>query len=461
MAIAQFSGVASGIDSKSLIDALIEARQVANDKRRNEIDFIEKETEAFNELKEKLLKLDDLIVPFRTSSGGGVTKTASSTDPTVATAVAGSTASNASYALDVTSVANSATASFNQTYGAVTDTVSAGSGNVTILVGQGSEQKTITAAVTNTTTVQQLVDALNSDSDSAGRFVASAVNVGTTSSPSYKIVFNTLKSGTEQGEIGITADAGLTELQATEIEQATDAVFEIGGILGTITRSSNSVSDVIAGVTFNLSKAGTSSITVGDDPSSTVDKVAEIVTAFNDIVAYINERNIVSQDASSRDKTITFEPLAKTRLDDQFLSSFRDKLAAATSVSGTAVRSIASMGISTNRDGTISLDEEKLKAAIASDPSGVGEVLNDFADSVSGIDGTIYQYTRFQGFIDNAISSNSSEIDVLNEAIAKLDRQTDKMRERLDKQFANLERVSGELQSKQQALTGILAGLGG
>lgn len=464
MAIAQFSGLASDIDSKALIDALVEARQIANDKRKAEIEFIGKESEALDELKQKLLSLDDLITPFRTASGGGVTKTTSSTDPTVATAVAGSSAINASYALTVVSTANSATTSFNQTYSALSDFVStSGSGSVDILVGTGADQKTISATVTaNSTTVQELVSALNSDTDAAGRFVASAVNVGTTSSPSYKIVLTTLKSGTAEGEISVSADPAITELQSLATpQQASDAVFSIAGIDGNITRSTNTVSDVISGMTFNLAKAGTTTITVGDDAAATADRISEIVEAFNDLVKYVKEKNVVTQDETSRDKSVLFEALAKTRLDDDFLSSFREALSGASAEGGTAVRSIAEMGISTNRDGTISLDENKLKAAIASDPIGVGQVLNEFADAASGVSGTIYQYTRFQGFIDSAIQANKDQVQVLDEAIAQLDRQTDKLRERLEKQFARLEAVTAELQSTQNALSGILAGLTG
>ena len=361
MPIAQFSGLASGIDSASLIDALIEAKLSVNEKRKSEVEFLKSESTALDDINEKLLSLEALIDPFRTANGGGVSKQATSTDSTVATAVVGSSATNASYSIDVISIANTGTASFDESYSGLSDFAStAGTGTLSITIGTGANQVTVSATVTqNVTTIDDLVTALNSDTDADGRFAASAVNVGTDSSPDYRIVLSSLRSGTDFGQIGITADPSLTELQGgvTTIEQATDAVFHVDGIAGNITRSSNSVSDVLSGVTLQLSKAGSTVISIGNDAQETADKVSEIVTAFNDIVAYIKENNTVTQNANSSDRTNVFGTLAKTRLDDDFISQFRLDLSGAASANGTVATSIAEIGISTNRDGTLSFDE--------------------------------------------------------------------------------------------------------
>jgi flagellar hook-associated protein 2 len=121
---------------------------------------------------------------------------------------------------------------------------------------------------------------------------------------------------------------------------------------------------------------------------------------------------------------------------------------------------LSELGLSTNRDGTITFDAEKFTSVVTDDPDGATGVLRDFADRVSGVSGTIFQYTRLNGFVDVAQQSNNNQIENLNAAIAQLDRQTDSQRDSLTKRFANLESITGELQSKQQALTGILAGLG-
>ena len=86
--------------------------------------------------------------------------------------------------------------------------------------------------------------------------------------------------------------------------------------------------------------------------------------------------------------------------------------------------------------------------------------MNDFADTTSGVGGMIYQYTRFQGLVDIAQTSNQNQIDNLNRSIESLERQTDKIRTSLTQRFARLESISAQLQSQQSALTSALSSLG-
>lgn len=460
-AIAQFSGLASGIDSASLIDAIIEAKQTTNKLREDDIDFLGSENDALEELNTKFLALADLLDGFRTANGGGVNKEAASSDTTVATASASAAAANSSYALTVSSVANTATGSFNHSYTSATDYVStAGSGNVTVTVGTGSDQVVITAAVTaNVTTLSDLVSAINGDPNNGGRVQVSAVNIGTDGSPDYRLVFGTSNSGTAKGSLSLAADGAITELATNTVEQATDAVFSISGISGSITRASNSISDVMSGLTFQLYKTGTANITVSTDAETSAASMDEIVTAFNDIVDYVNENDTIERVEEDSEVDNVYGTLAKTRVDNDFLASFREALFEATSTSGTAVTAMSELGFSTNRDGTITFDADDFKAAVAGDPLGASEVITDFADSTAGISGMIYEYTKLGGFIDIAQDSNNSEIENLQDAVDQLDRRCDSLRTSLEKTFANLESTVAELQSKQQELNSYLSGL--
>ncbi len=463
MATVQFSGLSSGINSSQLIDALIDAKLAANKKREAQIAQITTENTALDDLNTKLLALDKLIDPLRTANSGGLSKKTSSSDSDVLSASAGSNASNATYALTVTSIAKPATASYNQTYSSLSSYAStAGSGTVSIQVGTGSDQVTISANVTqNSTTVQQLVDALNSDADAGGRFRASVVNVGTSGSPSYKVVMTSLESGTEKGSIAVSASGALTEFQSgvTTIDQADDAVFHVDGILGNITRSSNSVDDVIEGLSINLVDVGSATITISNDASATADKAEEIVGAVNELIEFLQENNKVTTDQTSKDRTNIFGSLARTSLDDDFLTQFKLDISEAETEDGTTVQGASDLGISTNRDGTLDFDKDAFLAAVAADPVGVQQVLNSFADRASGVSGTIYQYTRFQGLIDISQSSNTDQISTLNDSIAALVRQTDKLRQGLTLKYASLESLSSKMQAQDGQLSSILASL--
>jgi len=467
MAIAQFSGLASGIDSKSLIDAVIEAKLRTNEIRSEKISSLESENDALEELNTKLLSLSELLDKFRTANGGGISKKASSTDSSVVTAAVSPAASNSSIGMTVASVASSGTGSFSDSYvdgDSLFAPNTVGTQTITVQVGTGADQVNISVDITAATTAQEFVDAVNSDANASGRAVASMVKVADND---YRVVVSTLKTGLNEGQIAFSVPSGAagfggnTDLQTRTIDQATNALFSIDGIAGTITRQSNSISDVLTGVTFQLSKTGTASVIVTDDADASGDQFQEIVDAFNDIVEFIAENNTATQDNASRDKNIIYGTLGQTRIDDDFLSQFREKLLGASSGSTTgAAQSAADLGISTNRDGTISFNVEKFKEAVASDSSGATAVFRDFADQSAGVDGFIYQFTTFQGVIDIAQSSNLSQIDSLNDKIDQLQRSADKTRDRLVLQFTRLERVTAELQQKQSELSSVLSGLG-
>jgi flagellar hook-associated protein 2 len=459
MAVAQFSGLASGIDSQSLIDALIAARQKKNDIRKKEITDIEAESDALLEFKKKLQGFSDLIEKFRTINGGGIAKKASSIDPSVATAAASSTAVNASYSLTVTSVADSANGSFDTTYTSADSIVSAIGGDITATVGTGADQVIITKSVGPTTTLSQFVNDFNADSTASNRVVASAVNIGTTGTPDFRLVFTTLESGSSKGTLALGSTTA--ELTASTIDQASNAVFSIGGISSSITRSSNTVSDVVSGLTFSIIDTGTTTISVANDSDKTSSQLEEIVDSYNEIVAYQAENNKVERVRNGNSFENTFGSLAKVRTDDDFLSTFRSTLSGTSSTLGTTVKIFAELGVTTNRfDGTLIFDADDFKTAVAADSIGATELLNNFADSIGGFSGKIYEFTKTGGQIDISIDSNNSQIESISEAIAQLDRQTDKMKERLTRTFTNLESVTARLQSSQQQLTSVLSSLG-
>ena len=85
-------------------------------------------------------------------------------------------------------------------------------------------------------------------------------------------------------------------------------------------------------------------------------------------------------------------------------------------------------------------------------------MLSNFADKTSGVSGSIFQYTKFQGFIDVRENRATKQTILIGDSV-QLDRQTDQERESLTKQFSNLEAISAQLQSKQAQLTAVLSSI--
>jgi flagellar hook-associated protein 2 len=420
---------------------------------------------AVEELGSKLDGLKSLLRDFTSLAGGGVSKVGSSSRETVVTATAANSAANGSYEVTVNTLAKGHVYTFDQTFSSsatalqssLTGSESAADRTLTFTVGTGSEQETVSIEVPNGSyTVGDFVSAFNNASSKAE---ASLVNVGTASSPSYKVLISSLYEGTERGQITRTAlGASLTNLTAYTESAAADASLTITGI-GSLTRASNTINDILPGLTLSLVATGTSTVKVSEDAASTSTKVQEFVDSYNQIVKFINENNAVTRDESGTEVKNIFGPLATSRTDDNALSALRSNLGSSVASGGSTVRVLSDLGITTERDGTLKFDVTKFNSAVAAEPSSVSDVLMSFADSVALTGGTIDLFTRFGGLFDVTVNSNKTLISNLNSRISDAEKQIAKQADSLKARYARLESLMGKMQQQQASLSQALAGL--
>ncbi len=467
MATLSFAGIASGLDTQALIDATTNAsRQTRVKPDQDRVSKLEGANTAFEELSAKLDALRDTLQNFTSLSGGGVAKVGTSSKESVVSATAQPTAFNGSYAVTVSALATNHTYSFDTTYSDIGDAIQStltgaeaeSDRTVSFTVGTGTEQETVDVVITDGSfTIQNFVDEFNSTSQKAR---ASLVNTGTTASPAYKIVISSLYEGTEKGTIARTSlGASLTNLSAYSENVAADSSVTISGI-GTLTRSTNTISDVIPGVSLELNSLGSSTVKIAEDSTSTISKVQEFIDTYNDLVQFIDSNNVVAREEDGEQVTNTFAPLASTRVDDNMLDSIRSEISAAVASSGTSVRIFADLGITSQRDGTLGFDTTKLQSAISSEVSSVSAVFQSFADSVATTGGVIDQYTRFNGLLDVTVNANKTTISDLNKRISEAEASIQRQADALKLRYARLESVMGRLQNQQQSLSSALAGLG-
>ena len=471
-ATVNFSGIASGIDSSSLIQALLDQQRASRitplEKKNTELTD---SNSALAELKSKLSTLQTTLRGFSSLTGGAVSKIASSSDETKVTATASKAAANGSYSVNVTQLAKNETYSFRSTAGAYTSSTSAiasGINNadpaidrtVSFSIGSSSPES-VSVEITSSTTLESFVADFNSQSD---RATASIANVGTSASPDYRILISSNTTGTAEGSITTTVGASITGQSAfnnNSEDNATDAEFTLSRVGGTITRSSNTVSDLITGLSFQLNATGSATLSVGTDAETTKAGVSDFVDQFNEIVSFIQENNLVSVEGTEDGGSeALFAALSGTSVDDSVLSSLRSALSGTSYSGGSAVSIFANLGISTERDGTLAFDEDAFDEAIADEPESVNQILLSFADTVSLTGGTIDSYIRYNGLIDITKNSNQTLIDDNQERIDQYESQLEHYREQLTLRFAKLESVIGGLQQQQQSLSSALAGLG-
>ncbi len=462
MALVSFAGLASGIDSTSLIQALLDQQREARiQPLQTQINNFNDTNDALSELSSLLNALSDAAGKYRTINGGPIAKQATSSNETIVTASASNSASAGTYGISVTTLASNATFSFDDRFSSGSDVIDSGimdldpeiDRTVSFTVGSGAGAENIDIVMTGTTTAQDFVTEFNSQSSKAE---ASLVNTGTESSPSYAIVISSKQEGTEDGTITLNAvGSSITAFSSNSLDQATDASFSIDGIAGTITRSSNTISDVISGVSFNLEDTGSATITISADTTTTESNLQAFVDAYNEIVEYIAENDAISQEEESGQTVNIFGPLASTSLDENILSALRSTFSSA-GISGGSVNVLADLGITTNRDGTLDFDTEKFQDALNSSPGDVESILTNLGEGLSSINGTIAQFTRFNGIIDLAEQSNSSQITSLQSKISDTEDSLARYEESLVRQFARLEGLIGQMQNQQSTLASIL-----
>ena len=212
-------------------------------------------------------------------------------------------------------------------------------------------------------TPQGLVNAVNT----AGLAVtARLVNSGNSTSPSYKVVLSG-DTGSDKAFSMSTTPAGvLTALNFTQTA-ASDAVLTVDGV--TYTRGSNTITDVVDGLTMNLLAANTTaSISLARDTNQVVTKIDALVSAYNEANSLFTE---VTNPKSELD--IYGASLVGDTSVRQVRNQLRDVLLGESSTPGTNVSAAWQMGLSVDKAGVMTLDKTKLTAALT----------NNFADVVT------------------------------------------------------------------------------
>lgn len=457
-----FSGIASGIDSSALIKSLLDQeRNVKIFPLQDQISGLTSTNEAFGKLNALLETLKTNSALFRTINGGGVSKVGSSSDDGVVTSATTNAASSGSYSLNVTQLAKNATFSFGSSTGNYTSTsakISAGaafSDSVVVKIGAtASPIDTVTVNINENTSLSDFVTEFNSQTSDAS---AALVNVGTTAIPNYRVVINSNKTGLESGEIDVTVGAGITARSAFDLnieDDAKDAIFNIAGVATGIVRSSNSITDVITGVTLNLQDTGSAVLRIGLDTNKSSSAMKDFIESYNAVTAFIKENDLVTQEQNGSDLKSIFGPFSKTSIDENIITALRSALTGS-STSGGLVNSLADLGVTTQRDGSLAFDKAIFNQSLSSDPSSVENILTKLGETLAATNGTIAQFTRFNGIIDSSESSNTATISNLNKRVGEIESNLSRYEDSLMKRFSALEVISGKLQSAQAALAGL------
>jgi len=236
-------------------------------------------------------------------------------------------------------------------------------------------EKTFT--VTDTSTLEDLVTALNDAADAfqAGERTATA---GINADGQIEVVDD--EAGASQldlqivanNEGGGTLDFGSIEVVGTgrkrEITPGQDALFEVDG--NVLSRSTNVVNDAIQGMTLHLEEATGELVTldIARDTSEASTAIGGFVESYNEIVAFVREQfSGVGADEDSQTPPLAGNVTLRT-MSRRIRSAIQTTVTE--SLTGGPVR-LAQVGIEVDRDGFLQLDSNALETILAENPLGV------------------------------------------------------------------------------------------
>jgi flagellar hook-associated protein 2 len=329
-------------------------------------------------------------------------------------------------------------------------TIASGAGTFAFHVGSGATQS---VAVDGTTTLQGLADAINA---LGAGVTASAVNLGTSAAPDYRLQLVTQNTGAAST---LTIEQDGTSLGVATSQTGLDAQFTLTGFTGTFSREANTFSDVLPGVTISLVATGTATVTVNDDPAKITEQVESLVAAFNDVVNFVTGESAVT--AATDDEDTKLGSLAADSTVKRVLSRLHETFSAQFAGATTKFVNLSSLGIATKQDGTITFDKAKFEAALATDATAVAQVFGGNG-TVSGIASNLATFlgeaTGTGGVLGKHVTGLDDSIRAIKDRIDDGERHLARFEEGLVRQFTALERLVSGLQSQQTFLAS--AGLG-
>ncbi|RFC39312.1 MAG: flagellar hook-associated protein 2 [Candidatus Nitrotoga sp. LAW] len=327
-------------------------------------------------------------------------------DDTILSATASSIAVAGTYSLEVTSLAQAqklvaagqsssttaigdgtpttVTFDFGTINGGTLDPITKKYTGVTSFGSNGNGTKSITIDSSNNS-LQGIRDAIN-----AAKIGVTATIINDGSASPYRLALSSDNNGVSNSlKISVSGDTSVTNLLAhdpaatqnlSENVTATNANFKVNGV--SVSKTSNSATDVIQGVTLNLKKITTTSttVTVAHDNASVSNSVAGFVKAYNELAKTL--KDISAYNPATKQAAILQGDSTVRSLQSQLRNALGSPVVGASG----ALTTLSQIGISFQKDGSLGLDTTKLNSAITNN---VSDIASLFAAVGKGTDSLI------------------------------------------------------------------------
>jgi flagellar hook-associated protein 2 len=445
------TGIGSGLDVSNIVSVLVDAERAPKEALFTATETkIEAKVSAMGTLKSSLSTFQDAAEKLQSGEFLNI-RTVSTGDSDFFTATADQYSQPGSYAIKIEQLAQS-----QKLAGAnvVDPSQGVGQGSLDFFVNGDS----FSVAIEPTDSLSAIATKINSSSGNAG-VTATVIK----SDAGSRLIFTSTDTGTDN-QITMsatdTSGTGLSDMfNGTNLVTLQDAKTSIIYVDGQkLTSQSNTIDDAITGVTLSLTKAdvgSTSTLSIAQDTDSVKSNIESFVSAYNALI-------------TSMDKLSSFdvdEGTASALQGDSIIRSLESQLRKTVSerVSVDGVESaLYELGITTDSDGKLSIDDTKLSDAVSNNMSLVEGV---FSTSGTGLanqfDDLVERYTKSGGIIDSRNNTYTSQTSRLTDQREAFTLKMEQLEARLLKQFNAMDLIVSQLNAQSSSLTNSLASLPG
>ncbi len=378
------TGIGSGLDIESLVTQLVAAERAPTDARLTRQETrLTAELSAFGTFKGALAGFQNSLANLNNPAKFGQ-YTATSSNSDLVGVSADSKATAGSYELAVSQLAKAHSLA-SGSFAAITDTVGTGTlsfrfgstdytpadpgpesyNGFAVNAARGAASITIDAG---NNTLEGVRDAIN---DAAIGVKAAIVNDGsgyrlllssaqTGAANSLEITVNDTGDGNNVDTVGLSAlafNSGAANLGQTVVAQ--DALFSINGL--SISSAENQAKNVIDGVTVTLKEltgATPVSLTIAENRDSVKTAINDLVTGYNSFIETVNSLTAYNAETGSA------SPLQGDFSARSIASQLRQTLSSAVTGFNGPFSSLSEIGITTESDGRLKLDDTRLDNAL-------------------------------------------------------------------------------------------------
>ena len=454
-----FSGVGSGIDFSVIRDAILNQKTRPVTRLQTKVSEYNGRVDALTQLNAGLASLTTAAEAL-TNRDLGSGRSAATGDATIITASATTTANLGNFDINISRLATTL-AQASRSFASTTTPVLVGSATTgTFELRKGGSVTGVSFTIDSTNnTLAGLRDTINAKNAGVTANIVDVNGDGT----GQQLVLSSKDSGaTGRVELVETSSTGtLTDLNIRSLNPSDgdftklDAALTVNGL--SITRSTNTVSDAVSGVTLNLKKIG--STTIGVTQSTEIEnKLRGFILAYNAIQDYSTAQ--YKKDTSNRPTGILAGDSTLRNVQQQL----RDATRTISSDNGGAFTSLAELGITKDANGNLTLDSAAFNEKLKSNPDDVKALLYGKTSTQEGLFQKIHTVTKglsdsITGSVQNAITGYQSSIKNLNARISDRLAALTHLKDTLTKQFSVADAAIGQINGQGTSLTGIINSL--